>query len=126
MNARLFRVDLPGVKIHHCRLTLCFVDVPYAPSDKGVGEEPEISSAGNRDVDSRESYCGDRKLYQLTSRMPVEQMAKPSVIWDTIAVVANWENTRIIGKAFLLENIQSPEAFCRNRIARGTVPENGM
>src|SRR5262249_38252472 len=53
-------------------------------------------------------------------------MAKPRGARYAIEVVMNWENARVIRKAFFPENSQCPETFCCDRIACRTVTENRL
>src|SRR5437764_11190806 len=102
-------------------LPLALIQIPDAPPGIGIGEEPQISPAGNREVGPPEAQRRQRKFHQGRLARARDQIAKPWMTWNAIEVVPDREDTRVIHKTFVPEHLQSPETLHGDRVTRRAV-----
>lgn len=122
LHARLFRIQLPGMQIENEWLAFLAINGLQGITGEPVGEKAEIAAAGNRYCKPQQEGCGNWIL-----KYPVRMaIGKTRRTRDSVGVVVHWKDGGIVGEAKFLEDIERPEGLFGDRIAGGTVAENGF
>jgi hypothetical protein len=114
VNAWLFRIDLPGVDVAHHGQPLA-PGPAHAHPRVGKGKHSQIAAACNRKVGpTPETESRHRKLHDGAERC-LDSKGAAWGVRDAVGVMFDRENTRVITKAELRQNVESPDRAARNR-----------
>ena len=105
----LLRIDLPRMQIKDKRPVVLTVDAPQREAGERVRVLAEVSATGDRHGITQHGVRGWWKLDQRTaarSREPVRPTWTPR---DSVTVMADWEDARIVGEPGLHQGIQGPQ-----------------
>src|SRR5262245_31268479 len=116
LQSRLFGIDLLRMQIEDCRPTFVVVEARAAPACRTVWKDPTIATPADSQVHARE---GRGRAWNFDQRTPRsrEQIGLAFRDWNPVPIVANGEDTGIVGVAFLQKNIERPERARGDRIA---------
>ena len=109
-DARLFRIDFPGVKIEDGGQFVCRIDMLNHPARQLIGHEPEIATAAGRPVPVEKTDRGWRNFEKLTNTMRVT-----GCIGHAVVVVANGVNTRTVVVTGTFQTFKSPQVLRTDR-----------
>src|SRR5581483_10823749 len=116
-QARLFRVDFPGVKVDAGRLAFRVVNPANAGRSVAVRKKPQIPAAAHRrDIVSRKAHGGNRHLAQRPGSR-LQHGYVPAEARNAVAIVRDRINAGVMRETALRQNVQSPKGTGRNRIA---------
>jgi hypothetical protein len=119
----LIRIDLPGMQIKNRRPALQTIYAADAPPRPFVREDTEISSACDRKIQRPEPGRRRRRLDESPART-LEQVGMARRERDAVPIVPNRKDARVVAISLLDQDVQSPEGFRRDRIARRAIAED--
>src|SRR5262245_58207180 len=116
LQAGLIRIELPRVRVERHGLALETVDPLDPPPGPGIRELTEVAAAADRNVDATETDRRSRYLQQYASG-PMQDMRMPWRLGNTVSIVVNRKNTRVVEEALFDQDVQRPEARLDHGIA---------
>lgn len=127
LDARLVRVDFPGVEIEHGGLAIELVDAAHAPVDHAGREQAQVAAACNGQGHglARQVHVqrGQGELAD-GATLALDVVGEAFGAGDAVVVVVDGENARIVGEAFLDEDVQGPQGLACDGITRGAVAQD--
>ena len=113
-------IDFPRVEIKN-KGTAFVVDSPKCRLGEPIWKESEISAAGNGYFSAKEKRGGDRILHHIVIRQFIR---KSGGIRDAVHIMVDGEDTRIVPKTQLLQDVQRPERFLGDGVGWRPVAED--
>src|SRR5438034_589121 len=121
-EARLLRIDLPGMDVERARRAAPRA-IAQRRADEGVREQPEIRAAARRKVRAPAPQRGRRHFGDATHR-PLQPVRVAVAVGIAVAWPAHGEQARVVAVALLDEDIERPLATWHDRKARSAEPEH--
>jgi hypothetical protein len=109
----LVRIDFPRMQVEDDGPALETVDSVNTPTGPCVGENPEVSPPGNGKVQWTEARGGTRHFHEC-ARGPFDRLRDPVGHGDSIAIVPDRENARIVFVSFLEQHVERPQRARRD------------
>src|SRR5262245_2407564 len=99
------------------RLALPAIDTANPGGGIAVRQQSQVAASANReDLAGRQFYSGGRHFAD-GSRCGLHNVRLAIGSWNAVPVVGDRENTGIVGKAELRQDVQSPQRIPGNRVA---------
>ena len=121
LHARLLRVDFPGVQIENEWLAFLAIDGLQGITAEPIGKQAKITAAGDGYFHAQKKGGGNGVFAQ-TVGVAIGEAGR---LGNTVGVVVDGKNGRIVSESEILENIERPERLVGDGIAGGAVAENG-
>src|SRR5690606_17246135 len=123
-ETRLLRIDFPRMEIENERHLLGTIDRSERPFCEPIGQEAEITAARHWHDSPQHLRGGQRELYDRSAARRPQQSGVTRCSRNTVAIVGDGEDTRVVAKSQLAENVDRPKGRFRDRIARRPVTEH--
>ena len=107
-KARLIGIEFPGVEVDNYRLPIPLVDCFDGPTSKPQREQSQIAATSDREIYLADPQGRGRYFPDGSSRWEPSPVNPAGSVWDSIEVVMDGENTRIIFETLLSQNLKRP------------------